>query len=312
MGLYDSKKVVVSVKYGGTAAGTNAISVSNEDVRVSPSIGSGNFKEMVGTLGNKTIWMNTDDTTGQITVEGFVLGNDATGTALATAPAWDEIYKVCGLGSATVANTSITYTPSQAQPSNLSEVAIWRDGLKRVLSGAIGTLTITGTIGEPIKQSAVISGFTTPASVTEANPTAISINKALLLVLKSIDSITVDGTAVKAQSFTLTQGNDNQKQYFMGFKAYNRADFDATLEITYLKEDEAVYTAFAAGTPQVVTIKAGSTNGKKVEIKALNAVVDGSPTETSINGKEAFTVKYSLQGDAAGINQFSIKYGTVA
>ena len=312
MPLYDSKKVVVAVKYGGTATGTNAVSVSNEDIRISPTVGTGSFKEMNGKLGNKTTWMNTDDTTGEITIESFLLGNDATGTALATAPLWDDIYKTCGLDSTSVANTSITYTPSQSQPSDTSTVAVWRDGLKRILTGTVGTLTITGKIGEPIKQSASISGFTTITSTPEVNPAAVSINKSLLLVLKSIDSMTVDGTAVKAESFTLTQGNDIQKQYFIGLKDYERVDFDSTLEITYLKEDEAVYTAFDAGTTQVITIKAGSTNGKKVEIKALNAVVDGSPTETSINGKEAFTVKYSLQGDAEGINQFSIKYGTVA
>ena len=63
MGLYDSKKVVVAIKYGATATGTDAVSVTNEDVRVNPTSGTGNFKELNGKLGNKTTWMNTDDTT---------------------------------------------------------------------------------------------------------------------------------------------------------------------------------------------------------------------------------------------------------
>ncbi len=312
MPLYDSKKVVVAVKYGGTATGTNAVSVSNEDIRISPTVGTGNFKEMNGKLGNKKTWMNPDDTIGEITIESFLLGNDATGTALATAPLWDDIYKTCGLDSTSVANTSITYTPSQSQPSDASTVAVWRDGLKRVLTGAVGTLTISGNIGEPIKQSAVINGFTTITSVAEANPSATSINETLLLVLKSIDTVTISGVAVKAQSFTLTQSNDNQKQYFVGYKDYERVDFDSTLEVTYLKENEDVYTAFAAGSTVPVTIKAGAVNGKKVQITCGQAVVDGTPTETSINGKEAFKVKYSLQGDATGEKQFQIKYGTIA
>ena len=312
MALYDSKKVVVAVKYGGTASGTNAVSVINEDVRVKPTSGTGNFKELNGKLGNKTTWMNTDDTTGEITVESFLLGNDGTGSALATPPVWKEIYKTCGLTETIDTTLSVAYTPSQSQPSDLSTVAIWRDGLKRVLTGAVGSLTITGNIGEPIKQSAVINGFTTIASTAEANPAATSIDETLLLVLKSIDTVTVNGGAIKAQSFTLTQANDNQKQYFIGLKDYERIDFDSTLEVTYLKENEDVYTAFAAGSTVPVIIKAGATNGKKVQITCGQAVVDGTPTETSINGKEAFTVKYSLQGDSSGENQFQIKYGTIA
>ena len=312
MALYDSKKVVVAVKYGGTATGTDAVSVTNEDVRVKPTSGTGNFKELNGKLGNKTTWMNTDDTTGEITVESFLLGNDGTGLALATPPVWKEIYKTCGLAETIDAGLSVAYTPSQSQPSDLSSVAIWRDGLKRVLTGAVGSLTITGNIGEPIKQSAVINGFTTIASTAEANPAATSIDETLLLVLKSIDTVTVNGGAIKAQSFTLTQANDNQKQYFIGLKDYERVDFDSTLEVTYLKENEDVYTAFAAGSTVPVIIKAGATNGKKVQITCGQAVVDGTPTETSINGKEAFTVKYSLQGDATGENQFEIMYGTIA
>ena len=50
MPLYDSKKVVVAVKYGGTATGTDAVSVTNEDVRVTPTSGSGSFKELNGKI----------------------------------------------------------------------------------------------------------------------------------------------------------------------------------------------------------------------------------------------------------------------
>ncbi len=99
MALYDSKKVVVAVKYGGTASGTDAVSVANEDVRVIPTSGSGSFKELNGKLGNKTTWMNTDDTTGEVTVEGFLLGNDGTGAALDTPPVWDDIYKMVSIAS---------------------------------------------------------------------------------------------------------------------------------------------------------------------------------------------------------------------
>lgn len=311
MALQDSKKVVVAVKYGGTATGTDAIAISNEEVRLSPEVATGSFKCLNGMIGNKTVWKNTDDTTvNGAAIECYLTGNDATGTALATLPDWDDVYRVCGLEATVVANTRVTYTPSQSQPSDASTVVVWRDGNKRVLTGAVGSLTISGTIGEPILQSAAMSGFTTITSTPEANPTASCINNALLLVLKSTDTMTFTGTAYKGQNFTLTQGNEIQKQYFIGLKDFERTDFDSSLEITYLKENENIYTDFENGTNHSVVIKAGSVDGKAVKITAGQAQVE-TLTETSINGKEAVTVRFSLRGDANGINQFSIAFGDV-
>lgn len=311
MALLNSKLVVVAAKYGATVASINAIPISNEDVRLSPVVGAGSFKCLSGKMGNKTTWQNTDDVavTGA-NVESYLTGNDATGSALASLPTWDNLYQICGLTATVVASTSVTYTPSQTAPSSASEVAVWRDGLKRVLSNALGTLTLSGTVGEPIKQSASISGFTTITSTAEANPTAVCTNEALLLVLKSTDTMTFGGTAYKGQNFTLTQGNDIQKFYFIGTKAFERVDFGASLEVTYLKENETIYSDFSAGTSMSVVIQAGTTNGKSVKITCAQAVVE-TLSETSINGKEAISVKFNLKGDAAGINQFAMKYGTM-
>jgi len=311
MALKDSKKVVVAVKYGATVAGTDAVSVSNEDVRLQPEVSNGSFKDLNGKLGNKVAWRNMDDVyVNGANVDGYLLGNDATGLALDTPPSWGEFYKLCGMAE-TIGVADVAYTPSQTQPSDASQVAVWRDGAKRVLTGALGTLTINGKAGEPLTQSVSVSGFTTLESVVEANPSASPIDESLLLILKSTDTMTVTGTAYKGESFTFTQGNEIQKLYAINTKDYERVDFDSMLEITYFKENESIYTDFANGTEHSVVIQAGSVDGKAVRLTAGQATVENI-TESSINGKEAVTVKFNLKGDATGENQFSILFGTMA
>lgn len=310
MSLFDTRKTVVAVKYGGTASGTDAIAISNEDVRLSPETATGSFRCINGMLGNKTSWLNSDDTSvNGATIECYLTGNDGTGLALTTAPDWADVYKICAM-TETVGASGIAYTPSQTQPSDASTVAIWRDGRKRVLTGALGTLTITGTVGEPVRQSVAVSGFTTITSTAEANPTAACVDDELLLVLKSIDTFAIGASSIKAQSFTLTQGNDNQKLYFMGLKDYERVDFDSMLEVTYLKENEDIYTIFAAGTESSVVITIGATDGKAVKITCGQAVVE-TVTETSIQNKEAYTVRFNLKGNGSGVEQFKLEWGDV-
>jgi len=309
MAILDSRKVVVAAKYGATATSTDVVAISNEDVRLSPEVATGSFRCINGKLGNKTTWKNTDDVAvSGASIECYLTGNDATGSALDTLPNWTELYKVCGLTETVNALTGVVYTPSQTQPSDLSTVTVWRDGFKRTLTGVVGTLTVSGSVGEPIKQTVAVSGFTTLTSTAEANPTAACIDDELLLVLKSIDTITVGGSAVKAQSFTLTQGNDNQKLYAIGTKDFERVDFDASLELVFYKENETIYTTFENGTQVEVVIKAGATDGKACRIKATQAIVE-SITEGSNQMKETVTVKFNLQGDVNGVNQFKLEYG---
>jgi hypothetical protein len=311
MALLNSRKVVVAAKYGATAIGTDTIAISNEDVRLSPDVATGSFKCINGKLGNKTTWKNTDDVSvNGANVEGYLTGNDASGLDLDALPDWDDLYQICGLAKVVVNGVSVTYKPSQTQPSDLSTVTVWRDGFKRSLTGVLGTLSISGAVGEPIKQTVALSGFTTIGSTGEANPTATCINDELLLVLKSTDTMTFSGTSYRGQNFTLTQGNDIQKLYFIDTKDFERVDFDSMLEITYLKENENIYTDFADGTEHNVVIQAGSVDGKAAKVVCGQAIVE-TITETSINQKEAVTVKFNLKGDATGENQFNLVFGTM-
>ncbi len=320
--MFDSKKVVVAVKYGGSTTSDDVVAISNEEARLSPAITKGEFKCLAGKLGNKTTWINDDDVSVEgATIESYLVGNDITGTELTKAPQWHEVYKVCCLKEVIDSESeTISYTPMQEKPLDNSEVVVWRDGLKRTATSALGSLEISGQIGEPIKQIANINGFTTIESTQEANPAGSCVDNGLLLVLKSTDTVTFNGVAYKGQNFKLTQGNEITKTLALsGYKNYNRVDFASTIEVTYFKEDENIYTDFKNGTNHKIEIKAGNKDGKAVKIVAPNASVQDIK-ESSIEGKEAVTVTFNLQGiktesksgaNDRGEKQFSIIFGKV-
>lgn len=312
MALLDSKKRIVAVKYNGTVSGTDAIDVSNEDVRISFELQNGEYKRLNGVKGSKDTWQNDDNVTGTLSLECMLRGNDSTGLALDTPPQWSPVFKLCSL-TETIGVDDVTYKPNQTQPLD-SQAAVWVDGKKRVLSKALGSLTISGTKGEPAKMSASLTGYTTVTETTEANPTANDDLNSLLIV-KSIDSLTVAGQAMKVDAFTFTQNATNEYLYGINIKDNDNTDFDATLELVFYKDTAYTYDVYSqliAGTSVAVAIQIGSVDGKAVKFAAPRAIVQGSPSESTINGKEAVTVTYSLQSlDGTGTDNFLLTFGTM-
>ena len=314
MALLDSTKRIVAVKYGGTVSGTDAIEVSNEDVRIAFEIQNGEYKRLNGVKGSKDTWQNDDNVTGTLALECMLRGNDSTGLALQTAPKWSGVLKLCSMTetiTGTGATGKVVYTPSQTQPTD-SQAAVWVDGRKRVLSQALGSLTMTGTKGEPAKMSASLTGYTTVAETVEVNPTATADANSLLIV-KSIDTLTVSGQAMKVDAFTFTQNAKNEMLYGINIKDNDNNDFDATLELVFYKDTAYTYDVYSqliAGTSVAVSIQIGTVAGKSIKFDAPKAIVQGSPTESSLNGKEAVTVTYSLQSsNGTGTDNYSLTYG---
>lgn len=312
MALKDSSKLAVGVKYGGSVTSSNLVDVDSE-TRISFDTPTETVKKLNGKMGNSETIVNIEGTTGSVTISNTVRANDDTGLALDTLPECSDMYKACGLtetvDTATVGQETIIYTPSQSQPSD-SEVAVWTDGSKRVLVGAVGDLSISGTIGERLKQSFAFSGFTTPSTTTEVQPSG-EVGTTSPIVFKLIDTVTFTGVSYKAQSFEFKTSNSLSKIYAISTKQYDRTDFDATIDVTYFKENEDILTDFANGTKHSVNIKAGSVNGKSISLTAGQALVKNI-SEGTTEGKETITVTFSLQGDINGENQFALQYGYFA
>ena len=69
------------------------------------------------------------------------------GTA-GTAPALGKLLKACGMGETIVAGTSVTYAPISTSIPSVT-IALYRDGVKKQIRGARGSVKYSGKDGEP-------------------------------------------------------------------------------------------------------------------------------------------------------------------
>lgn len=316
MALLDTRKRVVAISYGDAISGTpadDAIHNTSTGARANPTTATGSFKCLNGGLGAKTTWRNTDDVTAEVAIECYVEGNDTTGLALETLPDWSEVYEVCGMletvDTSTSGEETVTYSPMPTQPSGDSQAAVWADGYKRVVTGIVGNYEMRGTVGEPIQQTATIMGFTSIQSTAQANPAGGCVDPEGLIVLKSTDTFTIDGDPYKIRSFAFNSGNQIEKYYAINKKSYERNDFDATLEVTFLKEEEGIYATFEAGSKVPVNLVAGGADGKAVRVYAAQAEISNI-SEGEYQNKETITLTFSLQpSSGTAYDNYAIIFG---
>lgn len=79
----------------------------------------------------------------------FTVENKGSGAA-GTAPAMGKLLKACGFGETVVASTSVTYAPTSTLASIDSlTIALFKDGLKKMIKGARGNVKYSAKNGEP-------------------------------------------------------------------------------------------------------------------------------------------------------------------
>lgn len=78
------------------------------------------------------------------------------GTA-GTAPSVGKLMRACGFGETIVGGTSVTYLPASASVPSIT-MALYEDGMKKMIWGARGTFQIKCKAGEPCKIYFVFTG----------------------------------------------------------------------------------------------------------------------------------------------------------
>jgi len=314
--MLNSRKKVVAVKYGAVVANTDVV-YNTEGIQVQPKMQTGNYKSMDGGEGSKSTWRNDDSITCEgVTIKSYIEANDITGAALATVPSWTNVLRTCALKETidvtTIGSEFIVYSPLDTVLSPASEVAIWTDGEKDLITGVVGNYKISGTVGEPVMHEVSYSGYTDLVPTADPNPAAAGVPSDTLILLKSTDTVTISGVAYKVQSFEFDQGNQTEDFYAIGLKQYDKVDFDATLSVTFYREDTVMFSAYKTGTKVPVVIQAGSVNGKSVKISALQAEIEEASRGTD-KERETVTVKFSLQPTTGtAYDQYAIRYGFLA
>lgn len=112
----------------------------------------------------------------------FKVENKGSGTA-GTAPSIGKLLIACGFGETVVALTSVTYAPisTLANITTLT-IALFKDGLKKMIKGARGNVKYTAKVGEPgmfefeffgVYDSVADVAMLTPSGVETTVPVAL-------------------------------------------------------------------------------------------------------------------------------------------
>lgn len=299
-------KSAVLFKYNGTATSANAVTVT-ETPFLSPDVKSQEYKEIgSGKLGQTKNYVDANNTTVQFDLVAMLRGNDKTGVAPETPPAIADLLKACGL-TESIGADNVTYAPNHDDVSS-SQAVVYIDDYKRVIDGAIATLKISGTVGECAKATFSVSGYTTPAATSEANPT-VTLDTESLMIVSKVSAITVDGTTINAESFDFDIGNDIKSIYAISVGEFIRTDFKPTITLSGIKTkgDESGWNDLIAEDVREIIIVLGSGVGKTVTITASQAKTS-EMSESDNDGMVNFSRTFRCQGDASGDNHYSIKW----
>lgn len=292
MAIGNSKKQLLMVeKEDGLFVGvpmTNVVdielSTNGDDISiVSPS------------MGTKRNYMDEYHSTATFNIETFLTGTIINDGANEVSNL-NTLFKLCGLKS-TIDTGSVVYSPDSNASSNL-RLNFYKEDVKRTLTGSKGSLTISGTVGQPLKIVFNMSAYSTLVPTIESAPTSIDASKMdNIAVLKKVSGVTVSGTTLNITSFTLNQNAEIQDTYATALSEFNITDFDYKIELIAYKiknNDTAIWQAYRNEDLQEIIITAEASNGKEIEIKVPAAKILNL-TDGDDNGRQIITRSYRCQ-----------------
>lgn len=309
MALLDAKKSLVLVKYSGVPASTNFVE-TDEVVVANPEVTSGEIQRLTGLKNSVETYVDTQHSILSVSLTSTIRGNDTTGTNLDEIPKLSEVYKLCGL-TETVGADTVTYMPSQGTITG-GYMTIYNDGYKREITGAMGDLTISFTVGEPVKLTAEMKAYISNLAATaSANPT-VTLDPNPLLLCNKISVVTVGGATFNAKSGTLKMNHKLEDIYAIGLGQFESADFMPTLELQGFKTagDESDWTALTDRSVKAIEVVIGAVDGKAIKINIPQAATK-AVSESVDQDKIAKSVTYECQNTSGGIYGFQLIYGNV-
>lgn len=299
-------KTVVLFKCNGTPIAANTVTTSNVPF-VKPSIKTKSYKDVgTGRLGNQKTYIDEHQTDTSFDLEVLLRGNDKSGVEPTNAPKIAELLKASGLLE-TVGTNSVTYTPNHnyVEPSTCY---VYQDDTKRVITGAMCDMKISGSVGEAAKVTFTVQGFTAPAPTIEINPT-VTLDDNSLMIVSKVTAITLDGDILNITNFELNLNNEIKLDYATNMGEFIRKDFAPKLKLTgvKIKGDETAWADLTSDELREITIVLGSGIGRTLTITASQAKTSDME-ENDNDGTVGFARTFDLQGDSTGENQFEIKW----
>lgn len=231
------------------------------------------------------------------------------GTA-GTAPEVDALLTACGLNAATVADTSVTYTPdSDAANHDACTIYWYEDGLMHKALGCRGTASISMPVnGVPTISFEMQGLYADPADVSLPSPTLSSVVPPVCVGA----GMTIGSYTPIATSFELQIGNSVETR-----NDINAADGVAGFMITDRKPTGSIdpeaallatldpWTAWKNGTTAAISGAAGGTAGNIMTL-SVSAAQYTTPSYGDRNGITTYSLPFVATG--SDDDEFSIAF----
>jgi hypothetical protein len=236
-------------------------------------------------LGNQGVVLTGLYATLQFDVE--LAGSGAAGTA----PAFGSLLRSSGFSEVLLATTSATYQPIS---DNFESSSIYfnSDGVKHVLLGARGTMTLSGVPKQIPKMTFTLTGLLGTITDTALPTVDVSHFQTPVPVSKADSTLTLQGWSAVAESLSIDVGNTVVPRFLIGDEAILITDRNVTG--TAVVEARALATIDWFGKAKARTRGAlafahGTVAGNIVNINGP-AVEIGQPTQGQTDG----IINYSL------------------
>jgi len=293
------KNSVILAAVGATPTASNAVDISDA-FQPSFSTKSGEYKQFDGKMGTTKTWVDKDYLSVSGTISAFLRSNGGG----ANIPKLDEMFKMAGLTGAAVdtdsdgTNDAYVYTPNSDELAN-GEIIWYLDGIKRHFTGVSANLKLDFEVGAPAKASFDIQGYSdTP--VEEANP-SVTLDDNDLLVVTSMQAVTLSGTTLSVTSCSFDLGNQINEIYAISDKSFYRSDFTAKVSITEKVGSDIGYWA---------ELLSGQVKSLEIELtdRAGHKFVLHLPTLSYTNVNESGTDELEATREFIASNDFTITY----
>jgi len=288
MAIGKSKKQLLSIQRSYDNANYDSIPVTNV-IDINPEAVGEDINLITSKMGSKRNYNDKCHTTVNFNIETYLTSKLITYDNGGTDEYYsilDTLLKQSGMKSAQLGiGIGVEYTPDSNANDN-SIMNFYKEDVKRTITGAKNSLTISGEVGKPLAITFNNSAYTdlVPTISAPTEPDAV-LDSGELFILCKIQGYTEAGNIVNLQSFTLNQNTELQDTYAIGLGQFDMTDYDYQLEVTALKlkNDISNWQDFEAGTLKEIVI--GATNSD--ETHEITIVISQAKLLTNTDGDDA-------------------------
>jgi hypothetical protein len=292
--------------YGTSAAPTGADAILVSDLEVKPlEVDLKDRELIIPYFGNteKVVSMRMVEVTFSVELAG-------SGTA-GTAPRYGSCLRACAMNETIVATTSVTYAPVSELIDSVT-LDFYADGTRHLITGARGTWSMEGEVGEIPKIEFEFTGiYNAPGALVTPSATFAAQADPVVMNSENTTAVEVHGFAARLESFSLELSNEVVYRQLAGAtrevritnrKPEGEVQIEAPAIGTY-----DYFAAVSAQTLGTMEFQHGQVAGNIVTF-AAPAVNLGSPSYEDSDGVLMLSLPFMPNPTTGGNNEFTLAY----